>query len=75
MGVAGVWDTTDDGSGNPTMSPSKVAYEQLSGRAMFIWGDTTATDNFYRIWDETTLTLSAANIPLDIPAMADEVTG
>lgn len=73
MGVAGTWDTSAANSGQPANTPSKiidVAYEQLNGRAMFIWGDTTATDNYYRIWDGTTL--SAANILLDIPAMGDE---
>lgn len=73
MGVAGTWDTSAADSGEPDMSPSKVidvAYEQLSGRAMFIWGDTTATDNYYRIWDGANL--SAANILLDIPGMIDE---
>jgi len=71
VGVA--WDTSAADSGSPAMAPSKVidiAYEQLSGRAMFIWGDTTATDNYYRIWDGAAL--SAANILLDIPAMGDE---
>lgn len=69
--ATGSWDTTAADSGVPAVSPSKVidvAYEQLSGRAMFIWGDATATDNYYRIWDGTNL--SAANILLDIPAMS-----
>lgn len=32
-----------------------VAYEQQSGRAMFIWGDDKQDKNYYRIWDGTTL--------------------
>lgn len=73
MGVAGVWDASAANSGSPAMAPSKVmdvAYEQQLGRAMFIWGDATATDSYYRIWDGAVL--SAANILLDIPAMGDE---
>jgi hypothetical protein len=46
-----------------------VAYEQLSGRAVFIWGDATATDNYYRIWNGAALT---ANTLLDIPAMGND---
>jgi hypothetical protein len=34
---------------------------------MFIWGDSVATDQYYRIWDGAAL--SPANILLDIPAM------
>jgi len=40
--------------------PMDVAYEQLSGRAMFIWGTTTSGTNQqqYRIWNNSTSTLS-----------------
>ncbi|MEM2337136.1 MAG: hypothetical protein QXK93_00500 [Candidatus Bathyarchaeia archaeon] len=62
MGQTAVWDAT---AAIATEECIAVAYEQLSGRAMFIWGDATATDNYYRIWDGTTLT--AATL-LDIAA-------
>lgn len=62
MGVAAVWDQT---ASIATKKAVDVAYEQLSGRAMFMWGDTTATDQYYRIWNGTSLT--AATL-LDIPA-------
>ncbi len=67
--ATGSWDTSAADSGQPDMNPSKVidvAYEQLSGRAMFIWGDNAVTQNRYRIWDGATL--SAANLLLNNPA-------
>lgn len=42
-----------------------VAYEQTSGKAMFMWGDAVATDQYYRTWNGTALT---NNTLLDIPA-------
>jgi hypothetical protein len=58
------WETSASTNARKAMD---VAYEQQSGRAIFIWGDNVATDQYYRIWNGTTL--SAANILLDIPAM------
>lgn len=62
MGVSTVWDATGATSVRKSID---VAYEQISGRAMFIWGDSIATDQYYRIWDDSTLT--AATL-LDIRA-------
>lgn len=64
MGVATTWDTT---ATNFKKRGIDVAYEKTSGRAMFIWADSIATDQYYRIWNGTTLTSSTL---LDIPAMA-----
>ncbi len=52
MGVATTWDTTTASSSKKCIA---VAYEQTSGRAMFMWGDSTATNQNYRIWNGTTL--------------------
>jgi Tfp pilus assembly protein PilV len=52
MGVSSSWDTTT------SVTPRKivdVAYEQNSGRAMFIWSDRVAQDHYYRIWDGNVL--------------------
>jgi hypothetical protein len=62
MGQTAVWDAT---AAIATEECIAVAYEQQSGRAMFIWGDTTATYNYYRIWDGSTL---SGPTLLDIPA-------
>ena len=62
MGVAAVWDAT---AAISTRKIIDIAYEQLSGRAMFIWGDSVATDQYYRLWNGTTLTSPTL---LDIPA-------
>lgn len=63
MGAAAAWDTT------ATTSPAKkgidVEYEQMSGEALFMWGDSVATDQYYRTWNGTTL--SGATL-LDIAA-------
>lgn len=53
MGVSSAWDTT---ASIATKKAVDVAYEQLSGRAMFMWGDATGTDQYYRIWNGTSLT-------------------
>lgn len=53
MGVATVWDIS---ASIATKKVIDVAYEQTSGRAMFIWGDLTATDQYYRIWNGSSLT-------------------
>lgn len=62
MGAATVWDAT---AASATKKTIDVEYEQTSGRAMFMWGDGVATDQYYRIWNGTTLT--AATL-LDIAA-------
>lgn len=62
MGTAAVWDAT---AASATKKAIDVEYEQTSGRAMFMWGDSVATDQYYRIWNGSTLT--AATL-LDIPA-------
>ena len=53
MGTAAVWDASGSIA---TKKSIDVAYEQNSGRAVFIWGDSVATDQYYRIWNGTTLT-------------------
>ena len=62
MGQTLVWDSTSASSSKKTID---VEYEQLSGRALFMWGDSVATDQYYRTWNGTTL--SSATL-LDIPA-------
>jgi len=62
MGNASVWDAT---AANSSRKIIDVAYEQNSGDALFIWGDGTTTDQYYRIWNGTTL---SSNTLLDIPA-------
>lgn len=53
MGVSAVWDAS---AAIATEKAIDVAYEQNSGRAMLIWGDSVATDQYYRIWNGTSLT-------------------
>jgi len=62
MGAAAVWDAS---AATATKKAVDVEYEQQSGEAMFVWGDSVATDQYYRTWNGTTL--SAATL-LDIPA-------
>lgn len=62
MGTAAVWDAT---AATATKKTIDVEYEQTSGEAMFMWGDSVATDQYYRTWNGTTL--SAATL-LDIAA-------
>lgn len=52
MGATAVWEDT---TGGATEECVAVEYEQQSGRAMFIWGDAVATDNYNRIWNGSTL--------------------
>ena len=66
MGTAAVWDAT---ASTPARKSIDVEYEQTSGRAMFMWGDATSTDNYYRIWNGTTLT---APTLLDIATMGGQ---
>ncbi len=52
MGTAVAWDTT---AATATKKAIDVEYEQTSGKAMFMWGDAVATDQYYRTWNGTTL--------------------
>ncbi|MCX6083773.1 MAG: hypothetical protein NT102_02245 [Caldiserica bacterium] len=63
MGVSIAWDASIASSARQCFD---VAYESLTGKAMFIWGDATATDQYYRTWNGTTLT--SPPTLLDIPA-------
>ncbi len=60
MGTATVWDAT---ASTASKKGIDVEYEQTSGKAMFMWGDSLLTDQYYRTWNGTTL--SAATL-LDI---------
>ncbi len=53
MGVAATW---DNGANNPDSRIVDVAYEQQSGRALFIWADNNNDRQYYRIWDGSVLT-------------------
>lgn len=52
MKATRVWDNT---AATAMRECIAVAYESLSGRAIFVWGDAVRTDNYYRIWDGTAL--------------------
>lgn len=67
IGTGAVWDASASTADREAID---VAYEQTSGRAMFIWGDSVATDQYYRIWNGTTLTSATL---LDIPAAGNVV--
>lgn len=56
MGTTGVWDNT---AASSTKKAIDVDYEQTSGEALFMWGDSVATDQYYRTWNGTTLTGAA----------------
>lgn len=62
MGTAVAWDTT---AATATKKTIDVEYEQTSGDALFVWGDSVATNQNYRTWNGTTLgavtTLTIAN--------------
>lgn len=60
------WDAS---AATDTRKVIDVAYEQLSGRAMYIWGDNNNGEQYYRIWDGTTSTLSATTL-LDLGSIA-----
>lgn len=64
--AAAMWDTT---ASTPARKGVDVEYEQTTGRAMFMWGDATSTDNYYRIWNGTTLT---APTLLDVATMGGQ---
>ncbi|MEM3551075.1 MAG: hypothetical protein QXN87_08690 [Candidatus Bathyarchaeia archaeon] len=57
MGATAVWDNKIAIATEECMA---VAYEQQSGRAMFIWGDDKQGKNNYRIWDGKTLSAVTA---------------
>jgi hypothetical protein len=59
----------DNSAATSTTKVIDVAYEQLSGRAMFIWGDNNSDDQQYRIWDGAALT---ANTLFTIANMGGE---
>jgi Tfp pilus assembly protein PilV len=52
MGTATVWDATAASAAKKTID---VEYEQTSGEALFMWGDSVSTDLYYRTWNGTTL--------------------
>lgn len=52
MGATAVWDNK---LAIATEECIALAYEQQSGRAIFIWGDDAQDKNNYRIWDGTSL--------------------
>ena len=60
MGQVTSWDTS---SANASKKAIDVEYEQQSGKALFMWGDSIATDQYYRTWNGTTL---SSNTLLDI---------
>lgn len=53
-GAEPVWDAT--ASTSITKKAIAVAYEQTSGRAMFIWADSATDNQYYRIWNGSSLT-------------------
>ena len=62
LGQVTSWDSTSASSTKKTID---VEYEQQSGEALFMWGDSVATDQYYRTWNGSVL--SSATL-LDIPA-------
>ncbi len=81
MGAPGAWDgvTAVDNANVPNMNNFPkiidVAYEQTSGRAMFIWGDSDQGAGNqrlrYRMWNSVTTTLDPAPTSLVIGTMND----
>jgi len=59
MGASAVW---DDAAAIATEKCIDVAFEKTSGDIMFVWGDATSTDNYYRTYSASTL---SANTLLD----------
>jgi hypothetical protein len=53
MGATAVWETNAAIAAEECFA---VAYEQTTGEAMFIWGTQNNVDNYYRIWNGTSLT-------------------
>lgn len=66
MGTSTTWDTTASTAAKKGID---VEYEQTSGDILFVWGDATSTDNYYRTWSGGIL--SAATL-LDVPAMGGQ---
>jgi len=56
MGQTSIWSTSVADSREECIA---VAYEQTSGRAMFVWARSTTSSYYYRIWNGTTLTSAA----------------
>jgi MSHA biogenesis protein MshP len=52
MGAAAVWDA---GASTSTYKAVHVAYEQQTGRALFVWGRNVNASIRYRIWDGANL--------------------
>lgn len=52
MGQVMSWDGSSAGASKKAID---VEYEQTSGKALFMWGDSIATDQYYRTWNGTTL--------------------
>jgi hypothetical protein len=65
-GAPTIWDVTVAPS---TYKAMDVAYEQQTGRAMFIWGDDVSDSIRYRVWNGATLSVGAT-IP-GLTAMAN----
>jgi hypothetical protein len=59
MGVPAAWDTT---ASTATRKGIDVAYEQNSGEALFVWGDSISTNNNVRTWNGTTLSSGSLTI-------------
>lgn len=57
-GIEPAWD--DTASTATEKKPIAVAYEQTSGRAMFIWADSTSDNQMYRIWNGASFSLTPA---------------
>ncbi len=55
MGDAAAWDVT---ASTVSYKSVDVAFERTSGDIMFMWGDSTSTDQYYRTWSGTTLSSS-----------------
>ncbi|KKU94427.1 MAG: hypothetical protein UY24_C0015G0018 [Parcubacteria group bacterium GW2011_GWA1_48_11b] len=64
MGSSAVWDAN---ASNATTKIFDIAYEQTTGRAMFMWGRAATGQLYYRVWDggaltaPTLLSISAMN--------------
>ncbi len=57
MGTATAWETS---AASATKKTIDIDYEQLSGKAMFMWGTSTSGTQRYRTWNGTTLTAATA---------------
>jgi len=58
MSAATLWENSASTNSRKAMD---VAYEQLTGRALFIWGDNFNDRQRWRIWTSSTSTLSGAS--------------